>query len=135
MELVIHSDPTDPDDIPPLILVNSLVDHRVELKELVPDFDDSWLIVGEVMQTALPAFMNPPDFFPIGSTRGVFRVGNIALENNGTTYICVVEYVNDEQTLDSWHIVNGLDENNYPCDGVGSFVNPGSGDLITVDGL
>jgi len=38
-------------------------------------------------------------------------------------------------TLDSYHIINGLNENNYPCDGAANIVNAATSDLLEVTGL
>lgn len=132
---MIKPDPADSSTQTPLLIANTLVDHRVELKSLMSTFDDTWFIQGEEILAAAPAFVNAPQYFPIGSGKTSYRVGNIALVNTGTTYLCVVEKVGAEQSLSSWHVVNGLNSNNYPCAGTASKVNALSSDLLQVDNL
>ena len=80
-------------------------------------------------------FQNTPQYFPIGSGKDKYRIGNVALVNDGTTYACIVAKTSENMTLDSYHIINGLNENNYPCDGAANIVNAATSDLLEVTGL
>ena len=134
-EFVIHPDPTDTSNITPLLLANNLVDYRVQLKAKMADFDETYLIQGEDVLASLPVFQNTPQYFPIGSGKDKYRIGNVALVNDGTTYACIVAKTSENMTLDSYHIINGLNENNYPCDGAANIVNAATSDLLEVTGL
>jgi hypothetical protein len=134
IDYLIHPDIDSEDEKSPLQYANSLLDYRVELKQRIASFDESFFILGEDIRAVGPQFKTTPTFQSISET-GELVIGNVQMQSTGTVYTCVLEKAGESQSLTSYQVVNGLNENNYPCQFKASVTDPSITGLLTVNGL
>jgi hypothetical protein len=134
VDYIILPDPNSDSEISPLSLANSLLDYRTELAAKIDQFDESYYIIGEEVFAQEPEFVKTPIYQQINEDNELI-IADVALKNDGTVYTCLLENTEDDLTLTSYQVVNGLDQNNYPCSKTPNVVNPTSSSTIVIPGI